>query len=65
MDDHWRRFPSIAGHSLISVLWTNSLIKEIHHALLFTMVSDTEDVMGDFLEVVCGAQLLRSSPLWN
>ena len=48
--------------SVVGVLWTNSLIKEVHHALLFTVVNDTKDVMGDFLKVVCRAWLLCSSP---
>ena len=34
---------------MIGVCWTDSLVKGVYHALLFVMVNDTEDVMGDFL----------------
>ena len=33
------------GHCVVGVLGTDSLIKEVHDALLFTVVDDAEDIM--------------------
>ena len=50
------------GHGVVGVLGTDSLIKDVHHALLFTVVNDAKDIVGHFLQVVGGARLLCSSP---
>ena len=50
------------GHGVVGVLGTDSLIKDVRHALLFTVVDDARDIVGHFLQVVGGARLLCSSP---